>query len=99
MQLKKVKLGEISFKDGVSKTNKPYTMVFIKVGDKSASMYCDTKYGQKDLEKAQSWNVGDTVLLGFEKSGEYLNFKIPGKTDLLEARVEELEKAVFGEKK
>jgi hypothetical protein len=97
--LKKVVLKEISFKEGVSKSGKAYTMVFITVGDKKASMYCDFVYGKKDLETAKGWKVGDEVELLFEQSNEYLNFSIPKRQDLLEIRIKALEDEVFKKSK
>ena len=94
--IKEVKLKSISFNEGTSKKGRPYTMVFIEVGETKASMYCDNEWNADKIQSAKSWKEGDKITLAFEQKGEYLNFDFPKKTDLLEDRIAKLEKAVFG---
>ena len=42
-------------------------------------------------EITNSWKEGDTVEAIVEKNGQYLNFSVPKKTDLLEERLTALE--------
>lgn len=94
--LKKVKLKNISFNEGTSKKGRPYTICFIEVGTAKASMYMDNEWNKDKIADVKSWKEGDEMLLSFEQKGDYLNFDIPRKTDILEDRIEKLEKAVFG---
>ena len=88
-------------KDGtpcVDKNGNPYKMIYIENTEgKKASMFCG-KFQAKDLQIIQTWKAGDTVRVNLEKSGEYINFTIPSKTDEIVERVEKLEKAVFAPK-
>lgn len=79
-------------KDGTPYTTrdgKAFTLVTIKSGDKSYS-YCDFNNKTAHLQE------GETVPLLIEQNGDFLNFKLPYKTDFLEVRVEKLEKIVTG---
>ena len=66
----------------ISKNNDPYTMVVIKWEGKSASMYCDNKRNAQQIEMAKEWSQGQEIEVELEQSGQYLNFKLPSKTDL-----------------
>ena len=90
--IKKVVIKGLSNTTGISKSGKPYTMYFIETEEGKASMYCDMVFGKKDIETAKTWKDGDEVNLVFEKNGDYLNFSIPSRYDLLEVRVSKLEK-------
>lgn len=46
-----------------------------------------------------SWHEGDKVMIEITKNGDYTNFKPADSKTNLEARVEKLEKKVFGEDK
>lgn len=96
--IEKLTLTKISFmdqRDGkqlISKTGKPYTMVFIEAADGvKYSMYADHTMGAKKLEIAQSWKEGDVVEVNLTQNGQYLNFDIPSKQDYLETRISRLE--------
>lgn len=90
-------------KDGqpyISKKGQPYTRVGIKTeeyGDRWLS-----GFGNQDNEM---WNVGDTVEVEVEESGQYLNFSNQKKKvsreefDNLLARVEVVEKFIINERK
>ena len=98
----RTKLNSIFFndkkKDGtpyVDKNGQPFKMAVIDTTDGKASMFCG-KFQANDLIEMQQWQKGQEIDVIFEKSGEYMNFKLPTKTDLLEERVKLLENAVFG---
>jgi len=75
----------------VDKNGNPYKMATLVVDSgKKASMFIG-KFQEKYLPELQSWKAGDIVDVVFEKNGEYINFKIPTKTDNLEERVVSLE--------
>jgi hypothetical protein len=108
----KVKLSKIYInqtgKDGqrlLNKKGEPYTMVTIKYDAEGeageASMYIGGKFGEKDLNVVSNWKEGDEVNLTFEVNGQYNNFSLPSKTDLLaeelfdiKERVTELERII-----
>lgn len=98
--IKETTLGEIYInteKDGkplVSKSGRQYTMVVIKVGENKASMYCDNEWSKSNIAAAKGWKPGDKILLNFERNGDFWNFSIPRKTDLLEDRITKLEERV-----
>jgi len=92
--MREIKLDEISFKEGTSKNNRPYTMVFITSDGKSYSMYCDNERNKRKIDTAKTWKPGTKVTLKFETNGEYENFDIPSKVDTLEVRIERLEQTV-----
>jgi len=100
--IKEIKLKSIYIndkkKDGspyIDKNGNPFKMAVIESDSGSkASMFCG-KFQANDLKTIQIWKAGDTVRVNLEKSGEYINFSLPSKTDELLERVEKLEKAVF----
>ena len=57
------------------------------------------EYGEKwlsslifnDNDPSLNWREGDTVMVKVEENGQYMNFDVPDKVDMLEARVEVLE--------
>ena len=65
----------------VDKNGKPFKMANLKFDGKSASMFLGQQYGAKDLATIQTWSAGMEVDIILEESGQYLNFKIPNKTD------------------
>lgn len=81
-------------KPNVSKEGKRFTMVNISFEGKKASMYCDNTRDASRIQKAQSWKPGDTITVTLEQKGDFLNFNIPSGTQLLEIKVQELEKRV-----
>jgi hypothetical protein len=104
MSLKKVKLEKIYInteKEGQplkTKNGDEYTMVVIEVNGQKASMFCDNKRNSKNIDLAKTWKPGDIIQVVIEKNGDFLNFKIPGKYDELEARVASLEAIIEGTK-
>lgn len=98
IKLSKVYINNIG-KDGnrlITKSGNPYTLVTLMFDDKKASMFCDDKYGAKDLEVIRGWKEGDTVTLNLEQNGEWLNASLPKKTELLEERLARIEKWLEG---
>lgn len=74
------------------KNGNPFKMAVIETTDGvKASMYLHHKFGEKDLKTISEWKEGDEVNIIIEKAGDFTNFKIPTKTDLLEERVLVLE--------
>lgn len=78
----------------MGKNGKPYTRMSIQTeehGDRWISGFQNASN--------KEWKEGDTVELVVEEKGEYLNFKVPNKSDAkvgeLEARVAKLEAVVF----
>ncbi len=98
--IKKITLQSVNIsgtkKDGTKYTNKsgaPYEMATIKFDNTYASKYVDSKFGLKFKEMFLKWKEGEEVLIKLEKNGDFTNFDIPSKTDLLEAKVEHLEES------
>jgi len=89
--IENVKIKELEIRSGVSKKGRPYNMVILDTGDSKLSMYLDKEWGEKKLATVDGWKEGDTVTISVEQNGEYLNFDIPSKTDLLDQRMFELE--------
>ena len=88
----KVKVESIQIVEGTSKTSgKPYKRAILEFNGQQASMFINEKYGTRDLEVLNAWKVGDEVEVMIEQSGQYLNFKLPSKTDLLAEKVLALE--------
>jgi hypothetical protein len=81
------------------KNGNPFKMCMIESenGNK-ASMFLG-KFQEKQIPVLQTWKAGDTVDVIIEKNGEYTNFNLMTKTDLLEERVKKLEEAVFSPEK
>lgn len=85
-----IKIESIEIKNGVSKSGRGYAMPVIETADgRKISMYIDKEYDTKikNLDKIQEWEVGDVVNVSIEQNGDYLNFKLPSKTDLLDERI------------
>ena len=59
--------------------------------EKKASMMISGKYGAKDEAVVSQWKAGDNVEITLEQNGDFTNFKIPSRLDLLERRIEMLE--------
>ena len=84
----KVKVEKISIVEGVSKkTNKPYKMAILEFNGQKASFFPKAE----DLVVLSQWKTGDEVEVNIEQSGQYLNFKLPSKTDMLAEKVLALE--------
>lgn len=82
----------LSSTTGVAKNNRPYKMFFIETPNGKASCYCDVERNKSQIAELETWKDGDEKVLNFEKNKEYLNFSIPSRIDLLEARVEKIER-------
>jgi len=76
----------------VDKNGRPFKRAVLETEDgKKASKILPEKYGAKDLAIIEEWKKGDTVDVIFEENGEYMNFKIPNKTDQVAEKTEGLE--------
>ena len=76
----------------VNKNGEAFAMAVIKYGNnEQASMYLG-KNSKAQGAIISQWKQGDEVAVIIEQDGQYTNFKIAGKIDLLEVRVEKLEK-------
>lgn len=77
-------------KPRINKWGKPYTIVncYFEGGEKKYSMFVNE--GSKDSSVLQ-WKEGDDVEVVFEQRGDFWNFKLPEKSDLLEKRIDKLE--------
>lgn len=98
--IQKITLESVEIKSfDKNKNGDPYEMAFVKYdGGKEASMYLakvgDDKqlaWTQKNKEMIEELKEGEQTVLKLEKNGNYMNFKFPGRNDLLEARIETLE--------
>ena len=68
-----------------TKDGRPYTRLVIRCKE-----YGDKMLSGFDSIQTQSWREGDTVEVEVEQKGEYLNFKIPNKQDLIGKSLEEI---------
>lgn len=82
-----------------NKKGRDYKMVFIEWEGGKASMYCDLEWQADHLKEVEGWEYGDKVDIVVETKGEYTNFRLPKKEDLLESRVTSLEEEVIKLKK
>lgn len=91
--IQKVIIKGIDIKSGISKTGRGYNMAILDTDGGKLSMYIDKEYDMKfkNLEKVSQWKEGDEVTIDVEQNGEYLNFKLPSKNDILTQRIFELE--------
>lgn len=90
-----IKIASIEVKSGTSKTGRGYNMAIVSTEDgRKMSCYIDKEYDVKfkKLEKIADWKPGMEVKVKVEQNGDYLNFSLPSTSDLLEARVIEVEK-------
>lgn len=92
--IQKVKINGLEIRSGTSKKGRGYNMVILDTAGGKLSMYLDKEWGDKKLEIVDGWKEGDEVTISVEQNGEYLNFDIPTKTDLLEDRLVSLENRV-----
>ena len=68
-----------------TKDGRTYTRLFIR-----AKEYGDKPISGFDSIQTQNWREGDEVEVEVEQKGEYLNFKVPNKTDQLTKVLEEI---------
>lgn len=79
----------------IDKTGNPFKRAVLETADgKKASMIISQKYGAKDLATIQEWKAGDFVDVVFEEIGQFTNFKIPTKTDIVVEKTNSLEERV-----
>ena|SRR3990167_6470447 len=68
-----------------TRDGRPYTRLLIR-----AKEYGDKPISGFDSIQTQGWREGDTVEVEVEQKGEYLNFKLPNKQDLIGKQLEEI---------
>lgn len=95
--MKKIKLETIFINDSradgapfIDKNGSPYKLAKITWEDGEATMFLG-KFGEKDEAVIKNWKPGDEVEVVIERNGDFVNFKVPKKQDMVEARVEKLE--------
>jgi hypothetical protein len=82
-------------KDGVSfidKNGKPYKKVAIQTNIHGEKWLSCLSF--RDNDPVRDLVSGQSANIVVEEDGKYLNFSLPSRLDLLEARVEELEKQI-----
>ena len=80
----------------LDKHGSPYKKVAIKTnvhGDKWLSAL-----SFRDNDPIRDLTEGQSAKIIVEQDGEYLNFSLPSRVDILEGKVAELEQAIFGKK-
>lgn len=45
----------------------------------------------EENDPRNSWKEGEKVIIDIEKKGDFVNFKLPGKMDILETRLNEID--------
>lgn len=79
----------------IDRTGNPFKRAVLETADgKKASMIISQNYGKKDLAIIQEWKAGDFVDVVLEQSGDFLNFKLPTKTDIVVEKTNSLEERV-----
>lgn len=79
----------------IDKSGSPFKRAVLETADgKKASMILGSKYGAKDLATIQTWRPGDSVDIVFDQVGDFLNFKLPTKTDIVVEKTNSLEERV-----
>ncbi len=74
----------------VNKFGKPYKKIAIKTELTGEEWLSSFIHAEKD--ERLSWKEGQQVIIKITQNGQYKNFEVADKIDLLEARVEALEK-------
>jgi hypothetical protein len=77
------------FKD---KNGKPFWKVGIKTNEYGEDWFSTLCFRQDD--RAMNLREGDTVNVVIEENNGFKNFKLPTKTDILEGKIEELNRRV-----
>lgn len=80
-----------------TKDGKPFWKVAIKT-DKHGDIWHSCLAFRQD-DSVMKLKEGDNVLIKTEKNGEYYNFSLPSKLDLLEERVSKLEQYIINQSK
>lgn len=83
-----------SLKEGVTKTNKPYVQMGIQT-NKHPGKWLSCFLNDFNKVKLTALKEGQQVDILVTANGDFLNFTLPTKTDLLEARVAKLESIVL----
>ena len=89
-------------KDGTpfkTRAGKPYKKVSVLIDDPKYSNEWLTCFAFDQNDSTLTWKPGDQVEIVIERNGQYLNFRIPGHLDRLEARVSALEAFMRGDTK
>lgn len=73
----------------VAKNGKPFWKVAIQTDKTQNDWYSCLAFGQED--RVMRLKEGDEVDIIFETEGQYKNFSLPSRLDLLELRVKNLE--------
>lgn len=76
----------------ITKTGKSYTRVSLNVEG------YDKRLSGFESDETKNWKEGDLVEIDVEENGQYLNFKVPKKSDIqadgFEKRIQDLERKV-----
>lgn len=78
----------------IDKTGTPFKRAVLETADGRKASMIIGKYGAKDLAIIQGWKQGDFVDVVFEEVGQFTNFKIPSKTDVVIEKTASLEERV-----
>jgi hypothetical protein len=84
-------------KDGkpfVDRNGKPYKKISIQTDIHGTQWLSCLSF--KDTDPVRNLSEGQSADIIIEQSGQYLNFSLPSRLDLLEARVAELENKLSG---
>ena len=73
----------------LTRDGKPYFKIGIKTDKFGEDWYSCLSF--RDDDKVRNLQEGDEVIIAIEINGQYKNFKLPTRLDLLEERVDELE--------
>lgn len=84
-----------SLKEGVTKTNKPYVQMGIQT-NKHPGKWLSCFLNDFNKVKLTALKEGQQVDILVTANGDFLNFTLPTKTDLLEARVSAIEAILRG---
>jgi len=77
-----------------NKKNVEYFMAYVRFDNDTFERSCYLEVPRDNYKGTQikEWTMGQEVDVIFEDQGDFKNFKLPGKLDLLEERVAALEK-------
>lgn len=91
-----ITIKDLAVTSGISKNGRGYNMVKITTEDgRKMSMYVDKERGERAMRSVGDWTEGTTLNVRVEQNGDYLNFDIPSKLDLLEETVSNLSERVL----
>ncbi len=81
-------------KDGtklIDKNGKQYHKIAIKIADEQYRDEYLSGFLYDDDDPRFQWKEGDEVTIVIERNGEYVNFKVPSRLDMIEERVSAIE--------